>query len=228
MYALPHMPAYALDNFKGMTTYGDPEFHVPYIKDVADSIAVTVGHYGDETSGDFFKQAETDFLPGVKCNGHIHKRVSEHYPGSVMITRRDEIDKVSYARVFEDGSARGGFKNYSDVPVGCAFNFLKIKFGENVLEAYEAMKVKPYGSVIVDVQGHDDESAVVAWFAEQQKSMPIPAFLGSVYPDEKQSDSEYEIEGSPEEKFDIKTLFLEFCKEKGVDEKVKGRIEALL
>jgi hypothetical protein len=225
LYALPYMPAYAFDNFRSVSTYGDPEFHVPYIERYVDNIAVTVGHLGDETSGDFFKQADISFLPGVKCNGHIHKRVSENYPGSVMITRRDETDKTGYARVFETD-----LQKYTDVPISCAFNYLKIKFGENVLDAYEAMMVKPYGSLVVDVQGHDDETAVIAWFDEQRKSLPIPAFLGSVYPDEKQSDSEYEIESAngDGQKFDIKTLFAEFCKEKGVGESVRGRIEVLL
>jgi hypothetical protein len=224
LYALPHMPAYTFDNFKGIVSYGDPQFHVPYIREVLDNIAVTVGHLGDETGGDFFKQADIDFVPGVKCNGHIHKRVSLHYPGSIMITRRDEIDKVAYARVFDTD-----LENFKDIPVSCAFNYLKIKFGDDVLEAYGAMDVKPYGSVVVDVQGHDDEAAVIAWFEEQRKVLPIPSFLGSVYPDEKQSDTEYETEVSgDEQKFDIKALFTQFCNEKGVDKDVQGRIEALL
>jgi hypothetical protein len=167
---------------------------------------------------------DVSFLPGVKCNGHIHKRVSANYPGSVMITRRDEIDKVSYVRVFEND-----LEKYTDVPVECAFNYLKIKFGEDVLAAYEAMEVKPYGSLVVDVQGHDDEAAVIMWFDEQKAALPIPAFLGSVYPDEKQSDSDYEIEISgDEQKLNIKTLFIEFCKEKGVDKDVQRKIEVLL
>jgi len=225
LYALPHMPVYSADNFKDMSSYGDPEFHAPYLGDKADNVAIVVGHYGDETSIDFFKQAKTDFLPGIKCNGHIHKRVSEHYPGSVMITRRDEIDKVSYVRVFD-----GVLDKYSDIPVGCAFNFLKIKFGEDVLKAYEAMEVKPYGSLVVDVQGHDDEAAVVAWFADQKKLLPIPAFLGSVYPDEKQGNGERAAErsGGEGEEFDIRVLFAEFCREKNVDENVRKRIEANL
>jgi hypothetical protein len=224
LYALPHMPAYTFDNFKGIASYGDPELHVPYIEKAIDNIAVSVAHYGDETSGDFFKQVNTNFLPGIKCNGHVHKRVSDHYPGSVMITRRDEIDKVSYARVFNTDLIK-----YTDVPLSCAFNYLKIRFGEDIFAAYEAMVVKPYGSLIVDVQGHDDESAVIAWFEEQRKTLPIPSFLGSVYPDEKQSDSEYDIEISGDkQKFDIKTLFTEFCKEKGINKSVQERIEALL
>jgi len=224
LYALPHLLVYSVDNFKNMASYGDPEFHVPYIGDKANDVVITVGHYGDETTG-FFKQADTSFLPGIKCHGHIHKRVSKHYPGSVMITRRDEIDKVSYVRVFD-----GGF-GYEDVPVGCAINFLKIRFGDDVLKAYEAMEVKPYGSVIVDVEGHDDEAAVVAWFTEQQKTLPIPSFLGSVYPDEKQSDGEYKVdsdESAEGENINIKTLFSEFCEEKKVDVSVRKRIEALL
>jgi hypothetical protein len=224
LYALPHMTAYTFENFKGIASYGDPEFHFPYIEKGINNIAVSVAHYGDETSGDFFKQTDTNFLPGVKCNGHIHKRVSDHYPGSVMITRRDEIDKVSHVRVFDTD-----LEKYADIPVSCAFNYLKIKFGEDVFAAYEAMEVKPYGSLVVDVQGHDDEAAVIAWFEEQRKTLPIPSFLGSVYPDEKQSDSEYDIEISGnEQKFDIKTLFAEFCKEKGVNKDIQGRIEALL
>jgi DNA repair exonuclease SbcCD nuclease subunit len=224
LYALPHMPAYTLDNFKGISTYEDPQFHEIYYGTWAHKIAITVGHFGDETSGDFFKQVDVSFLPGVKCNGHIHKRVSANYPGSIMITRRDEIDKISYVRVFENDLER-----YTDVSVECAFNYLKIKFGEDVLAAYEAMEVKPYGSLIVDVQGHNDEAAVIAWFDEQKSALPIPAFLGSVYPDEKQSDTEYEINVSgDEQKFDIRALFAEFCKEKGVDKDVQKKIEVLL
>jgi hypothetical protein len=224
LYALPHMPAYTFENFKGIVSYGDPELHVSYIEKVAENIAISVAHYGDETSGDFFKQVNTEFLPGVKCNGHIHKRVSDHYPGSVMITRRDEIDKVSYARVFNTDLIK-----YTDVPISCAFNYLKIRFGDDVSAAYEAMAVKPYGSLIVDVQGHDDEAAVIAWFEERRKALPIPSFLGSVYPDEKESNGEYDIEISgDEQKFDIKTLFAEFCKEKGITKSIQGRIEALL
>jgi DNA repair exonuclease SbcCD nuclease subunit len=222
LYALPHMPAYTFDNFKGIASYGDPDFHYPFISLILSDIAITMGHLGDETSGDFFKQADIDFLPGVKCNGHIHKRVSSHYPGSVMITRRDEIDKVSYIRVFDTD-----LEKYTDVPVLCAFNYLKVEFGDDVLKAYEAMEVKPYGSMIVDVRGHDDETAVIAWFKEQ--TLPVPSFLGSIYPDEKQSDTEYEIEVSGnDQKFDIKMLFAEFCKEKGIDKGIQGRLEALL
>jgi hypothetical protein len=224
LYALPHMPAYALENFKGITSYGDAEFHAPYLGDNIDNVAVTVCHFGDETAGDFFKQADISFLPGIMCNGHIHKRVSDHYPGSIGITRRDEVNKISYLRVFENG-----LDKYADIAISCAFNYLKINFGDDVLKSYESMEVKPYGSLIVDVQGHDDESAALLWFDEQKKSLSIPAFLGSVYPDEKQSNGEYELDDSSEsKKFDIKVIFAEFCKEKGVDRNVQGKIEALL
>jgi hypothetical protein len=224
LYALPHMPAYTFENFKGISSYGDAEFHIPYLNNKIDSVVVTVGHLGDETTGDFFKQADISFLPGIMCNGHVHKRVSDHYPGSTRITRRDEIDKVSYLRVFENDLGK-----YTDVPVSCAFNYLKINFGDDVLRSYEAMVVKPYGSLVVDVQGHNDESAVQLWFDEQKKSLPLPSFLGSVYPDEKQSDGEYELDDTgDDQKFDIKVIFAEFCKEKGVEKDVQGRIEALL
>jgi len=230
LYALPYAPSYSFAEYKNISSYGDPDFHERYLQRLKDNdleIAVTSGHFGDETTGKFFKQIEADFLPGIKCHGHIHKKVSERYVGSVMITRRDEIDKVSYIRVFDND-----LKNYSDVPVGCAFNFLKIRFGENLLAAYEAMKVKPYGSVIVDVEGHDDEAAVVSWFNEERKVLPIPAFLGSVYPDEKQSDGEFNSlykEGDEAgEGINIKSLFAEFCEEKKTDTSVRQRIEAVL
>jgi hypothetical protein len=224
LYALPHMPASTVEGFKGIVTYGDPAFHVSYIEKSIDKIAITIGHLGDETSGSFFKQADISFLPGIKCNGHIHKRVSDHYPGSAMITRRDEMDKASYIRTFDTD-----LKTYDDVLIACAFNYLKIRFGEDLLKAYEAMGIKPYGSLMVDVQGHDNESAVISWFDEQKRLLPIPSFLGNVYPDEKQSDSEFEVDVAGEgQKFDVQTLFTEFCKEKSIDDKVRERIKALL
>jgi len=224
MYLLPHMIPYSFNDYKTIATYGEPEFHVPFIGDKADDIAVTFAHIGDETSGDFFSQADLSFLPGIKCHGHVHKRVSEHYPGSVMITRRDEIDQVGYLRVFDHD-----LKVVNDVPIEAPFNYLKVDFNEDLLEAFNNMKVKPYGSVVVDVKGHDNEEAANRWFEEQKKKLPIPAFLGSVYPDEKVSDGEYQIGGSEEkQEMNIHEIFNEFCKEKNIADSIKTRIEAML
>jgi len=222
MYLLPYMVPYSFENYKTIAIYGDPKFHDLLMGDR--DIILTCAHIGDETSGDFFLQADLSFLPGIKCHGHVHKRVSKHYPGSAMITKRDEIDQIGYIRVFDHD-----FKAVDDVPIETPFNFLKVNFNEDLLETFNNMKVKPYGSVVVDVKGHDNEEAANRWFDEQKKKLPIPAFLGSVYPDEKISGGEYQI-GDSEEKqeMNIHEIFNEFCKEKNIADSVKARIEAML
>lgn len=221
-YMLPYMPPYSYPNYKTVATYGEPSFHEPIIG--GNEIAVVFAHVGDETSGEFFAQADMSFLPGTKCHGHVHKRVSEHYPGSAMITKRDETDQIGHLRVFDSD-----LKTVSDVPIDAPFNFLKVNFNEDVLEAFCGMKVLPYGSVVVDVKGHDSDEAVNRWFEEQKAKLPVPAFLGSVYPDEKTGGGESVVESGEEgQKMNLRDLFEEFCVEKNVDVSVKKRIEAVL
>jgi len=226
MYFLPHMVPYSFENFKNMESYGNPEFHIPFISVgcTPDDIALTFAHIGDETSGEFFAQADLSFLPGIKCHGHIHKRVSANYPGSAMTTRRDEADQPCYLRIFDNDF------NVREVKIKPAFNYLKVDFNDDLLEAYNNMEAKPYGAVVVDVRGHDNEEAAVRWFEDQKDKLPVPAFLGSVYPDDKISDGDFKVsdEQEAQEAINIREIFILFCKEKNVSDSVRGRLEAML
>jgi len=225
VYLLPYMVPYSFENYKTPASYGNPDFHKSFlIERKPDEIILTCAHVGDETGGEFFSQADLSFLPGIKCHGHVHKRVSKHYVGSAMITKRDEIDQESYLRVFDHD-----FKTVDDVPIGASFNYLKVNFNDDLSEAFNDMKVKPYGSMVVDVKGHDNDEAVNQWFEEQKRKFIMPIFLGSLYPDDKVSDSEHCIDdGEEKQEMNIREIFAEFCKEHHIPDSIKKRIEGVL
>jgi hypothetical protein len=228
LYALPHMTPYSYPGYKTIASYSDPDFHAPLIEDMEDKIILTSGHFGDETSGEFFQKANISFLPGIHCNGDIHKEVSSHYPGAAMITRRDEAGRHPVVRVFDENGA------WVDHPLPVYLDYVTLKFGETATSFFERVKPLPQTSCIVDITGHDDEEAASEWFEKEflpslEKDGLPQFFLGKVYPDEK-DEPVYASEGEEEgemQKIDIKGLFSQFCKEKGIASAIGKRVEAL-
>jgi predicted phosphodiesterase len=228
LYVLPYMPPYSEEGYKSVASYGDPEYTAYQKTGLVeyDDIALTSAHLGDETGGDFFMQADISYITTLKCNGHIHKAVSANYPGSVMITRRDEKDKPCVIRVFDNDFS------YRDVEIEPALNYLTVPFDADIGAAVEGMEKKPYGSLIVDVQGHEDEAAVREWFDAERVKSTVPVFLGSVYPDERETNGAYMVEDGDEfdagRELDLRAIFGRFCIEKNVPKAVESRIEAML
>lgn len=112
--------------------YSDPakleEFTGPLGSPGAWEFSGVLGHFGDETAGAFAMNADLSWYNGPRCLGHIHKRVSKHYPGSARVTRWDERGKENvFVRLTMLEPEK---KFFEDFPIPTFMDYAEIVYGE--------------------------------------------------------------------------------------------------
>lgn len=130
--ALPYIyPMSKLGNevFTSMKdVYSDPEKLIRFFpegttqEDIS-SCEVLVGHFGDETCGEFIQDCDISWFKNKKILGHVHKRVSPNVLGSAGVTRRDEAGKESFLL---EWNGKTFFKRL----LPQFFDFVKVKYGD--------------------------------------------------------------------------------------------------
>jgi len=233
-YFLPYMSPYSVRGYVGLKSYGDEAFHKQYWADFGydwdktkEKIVFVSMHGGDETTGKFFMNADTSFLPGVRSNGHIHKHISKNHLPSASVTRRDEIDKKCYIRHIhvED-------RFIQDFEIPLFLNYAQIPYGKDVDSYFESsVHIVPKESLIVDIYGHDDKDLVIKEYMEKWLgTRPTTArpiyYVGEVTPVERRGEAVIveERDDLNISSVSIKELFSEFCAEKQIVDRIRDGI----
>jgi hypothetical protein len=181
-------------------------------------VSMLFAHWGDETCGEYERQADFSFLPKsvIRSNGHIHKPSTPSHLTSSLITRRDEAGKKTHYREFR--IAKGEIV-VSNIWIPNFLDFATIEYG-NHLTPYKGCSNAPApraGSLILDVMGHDSPDEVAREIAAEYSSWDSPrVYLGNVRGFQKAAGLE-EGQGSSFRSIDLTGLMEGFCRDKKLD-----------